>query len=292
MATTPEKPELVAIVGPTASGKSDLASWLARLTPAEIIAADSRTLYKGMDIGTAKPSNQELEELRYWGIDLLEPGSLYSAQQFQTFAKKKITEVISRQRLPLLVGGTGLYIDSVIYDFKFSQPASSSRTELELMPVEKLQALIKDKGWKLPENFKNKRHLIRTIEREGSLGQPQIKLRPRTMVIGIMPGDEQLRQNISRRADQIFKRGVLKETEALVEQCGREAVISTGGIVYKICLRVLDGEISEQTATTLFKTADWQYARRQKTWFKKNNDIVWFTDNKTALEHLKVVLNT
>jgi len=291
MAPATKKPKLIAIVGPTASGKSDLAMELAGLIPTEIIAADSRTIYKGMDIGTAKPSTSDQKKVPHWALDLIEPGETYSAKQFQAYAKQKINEIRKRKKLPILVGGTGLYIDSLLYDFNFTNPAGPERERLENMDIEELQVLIKAQKLNLPSNFKNKRHLVRTIERSGKSGSRKA-LAKGTVVIGILPPDQVLKKAINKRGETIFKNGIVAETQKLLEQYGRHAVTVTGGIVYKICMRVLDGEISEQTAATLFKTADWQYARRQKTWFKKNNDIFWFTDKKHALEHLKITLNT
>jgi len=291
MATTPEKPKLIAIVGPTASGKSKLALRLASLIPSEIISADSRTIYKGMDIGTAKPSILERQKVPHWGLDLREPGQPYSVKEFQDYANGKIEEINNRQKVALLVGGTGLYIDSVLYDFNFVEPASKRQTQLETMTVEQLQALVQEKELLLPPNAKNKRHLIRTIERNGRSGG-RGSLRPDTWVVGLWPEDEKLKASISGRAETIFKGGIMAETSALVDKYSREALRLTGGIVYKICVQVLDKEITEQTAATLFKTADWQYARRQKTWFKKNNDIVWFIDNKQAITYLNKLLNT
>jgi tRNA dimethylallyltransferase len=291
MESDSKKPELIAIVGPTASGKSALALELADLTPVEIIAADSRTIYRDMNIGTAKPSRTERERVPYWGLDLLDPGEPFSVHDFQAYAKAKIEEINRRGKIALLVGGTGLYLDSVLYDFEFTDSETSQRNTLEAMDVADLQRIIEDKSLPVPENKLNKRHLVRTIERQGKQGSRK-PLRQNTIIVGLWPGGEELRANIDRRAEEIFTQNVIDETKELIDKYGSKAVLATGGIVYKICTRLLEGGITEQTATTLFKTADWQYARRQRTWFKKNNDIVWFTDRKAALDYLKHALNT
>jgi tRNA dimethylallyltransferase len=291
MVAADARTELLAIVGPTASGKSALAMEVARLVPAEIIAADSRTIYKGMDIGTAKPAAKEQKIVPHWGLDLLEPGVAFSAHDFQLYAKAKIKEVKERKKLPLLVGGSGLYIDSVVYDFEFTDSVTNERQSLENLSLEELQQVILSQKLPMPENKLNKRHLVRTIERRGQRGSKKV-LAPGTLIIGLMPTDEVLKTNIGKRAKAIFVGGIIEEAKELLDKYGEQAILATGGIVYKICIRVIKGEISEQTATTFFRTADWQYARRQKTWFKKNNDIVWFTDKELALDYLKTVLNT
>lgn len=284
--------KLLAIVGPTASGKSDLAMQVASLIEAEIICADSRTIYKGMDIGTVKPSKQDQVIVKHWGLDLIDPGEVYSAARYQQYVAEAIAKLKSQNKLPILVGGTGLYVDSVLYDFSFISPDDgSSRQRLEELGIDELHQIINKNGYPLPINSSNKRHLIRTIERKGKVGSSKI-LAKNTLVIGILPSDEALKQNIKKRADAMFENGVVGETQSLINKFGRQAVTNTGGIIYKICIQVLDGEINEAQALELFQTADWQYARRQRTWFKRNKDICWFTDVKSAYLHLERLLNT
>jgi tRNA dimethylallyltransferase len=186
VATT--KINLVAIVGPTASGKSALAMKIAKQFSGEIIAADSRTIYRGMDIGTAKPSKADQAAVPHWGLDLAEPGESYSAARFKEYALAKITDISSRGKLPILVGGTGLYIDAVLFDYKF--PASDKKeVEFKDVDVAGLQAIINKRGYVVPENSKNRRHLIRTIERQGQTGHRRHDLPPGVLLIGLMPPD-------------------------------------------------------------------------------------------------------
>jgi tRNA dimethylallyltransferase len=287
-----KKIDLVAIVGPTASGKSALAMEIAGQFNGEIITADSRTIYKGMDIGTAKPSKEDQTEIPHWGLDLIEPGQSYSAQRFKAYAEEKIKDIQKRGRLPILVGGTGLYIDGVLYDFKFGRAADShQREKLEKLNIDKLQSLIRQKNLPMPENFKNKRHLIRTIERQGQ-GGSKGNLRPGTVLIGLALPDKELKKSIDIRAEDIFRAGIVDETKNLIEDYGKETVLKTGSYYYKICVRVLGGKMDEQTATTTFAKLDWQYARRQRTWFRRNPDINWFDNPQMALLHLKNLLST
>jgi tRNA dimethylallyltransferase len=143
-----KKPELLVIVGPTASGKSDLALKVAKEFNGEIIAADSRTIYKGMDVGTAKPTKKEQELIPHWSLDLVEPGQVYSAYQFKKYAESKIAEIKKRGKLPILVGGSGLYIDAVLFGFGFVEPASQGQcTELEKLTTQELHARATREKW-------------------------------------------------------------------------------------------------------------------------------------------------
>ena len=255
MAATGSRPELLAIVGPTASGKSALAMMIATTKGGEIIAADSRTVYRGMDIGTAKPNEGEQAVVPHWGLDLVEPGETYSVHDFKTYANLAIADIQSRGKLPILVGGTGLYVDAILFDFRFS-PDGAKR------------------------DSQNPRHLVKS-------NRPlDKKIIPDTLIIGLMPDNYTLKKSIDGRAEQVFKKGVVKETEKLVRRYGESAVFSTGGIVYRICLKLLNGQISRAEAVAKFKIADWKYARRQKTWFKRNRYIKWFDSAEGAYQYL------
>lgn len=289
METNKSKPELLVIVGPTASGKSALAMRLAKDYAGEIIAADSRTVYKGMDIGTAKPTPADQRAVPHWGLDLVSPGEQFSAARFKAYAESKITNIQARQRLPLLVGGTGLYIDSVIFNFSFTN--STPQSDLAGLSLAQLKELIKQRGYALPENFNNRRHLTRTLERAGRSGSRRRRPLAGCLLVGLMPSDKKLQTAISDRADQMFKDGILLETQMLVKRYGREAVRAMGGIVYQICLDVLDHKYETNEAIELFKKADWQYARRQRTWFRRNKFIQWFSDVEAAHTSVTALLN-
>ncbi|MEX1995361.1 MAG: tRNA (adenosine(37)-N6)-dimethylallyltransferase MiaA [Candidatus Saccharimonadales bacterium] len=293
MAPPTQRPSLLVIVGPTASGKSELALRVAKRYGGEIIAADSRTIYKGMDIGTAKPTSQQQAEVPHWGLNLVEPGQAYSAARFKEHALGKIDEITRRGRLPILVGGTGLYVDGVVFDFNFPPPpAFGERESLEKLSSKELQNLVEEKKYPMPENRHNRRHLVRVIERQGKQGEKQQMPKPGTLIIGLMPDEEQLKKRIATRAVEIFDKGVITETQKLSAKYGEKALLSTAGIVYKICLRLLRKEIDKDEAIWLFQTADWQYARRQRTWFKRNYHITWYPNSKQAYQAVTKILNT
>jgi len=291
MAPTSKKPKLLVIVGPTASGKSELALKIAKKFSGEIIAADSRTIYKGMNIGTAKSGPTEMKAVAHWGIDLIEPGQVFSAAQFKEYAHKKIADIQSREKLPILVGGTGLYIDGILFDLSFVKTSKLQRLIYSSWSIKKLQKIIQLRGWPLPENRYNKRHLIRIIEREGRTGAKQTNIPEGTLLIGLMPADKILRQRINTRAEEIFNAGFIEETKDLLKKYGQKKLRRTGGIAYRFSIGVVRGELREEEAKELFKNADWQYARRQKTWFRRNKFIQWHESGEEAFSSVNRLLN-
>lgn len=281
------KPKLVAVVGPTASGKSELAIKIAKDYGGEIIAADSRTIYRGMDVGTAKPNKIERAVIKHWGLDLVKPGEIFSAAQFQKYAKAKIKQIQSRGKLPILVGGTGLYIDSVIFNFKFPKGADPRlRQKLEKLSIEQLQSLITEKGYPMPENLRNRRHLVRTIETAGQIGSRARKPIAGTVIIGLMPPTGELKARITKRVNQNFN-SIIKETRGLLAKYGREKIIKTAGIPYLAAIDYMEGRIDKAEAKSRIATDEWQYARRQRTWFRRNPYIHWFTSADEAFAAFK-----
>jgi len=286
-----KKPELIVIVGPTASGKSDLALKIAQGFSGEIIAADSRTIYKGMDVGTAKPSAKEQKLVPHWGLDLVEPGAVFSAYQFKNYAKQKIAEIQKRGKLPVLVGGGGLYIDSVLFDFDFvNQADQQQRERLEKLTVEQLQKLIEELEYLMPENKNNRRYLIRTIERKGLTGTKS-SVNNNVLIIGLMPAAEELKKRIFERAETYFEQGLLQETKELLNKYGENALKKTNGIAYITSMKLLKNEINQEEAIEVIQKQEWQYARRQRTWFKRNKSIHWFESAEQAYKEIVRILN-
>jgi tRNA dimethylallyltransferase len=291
MATTAQRPKLLAIVGPTASGKSALAIDIAKEFNGEIIAADSRTVYKGMNIGAAKPSSEEQKEITHWGLDLVQPGQKFSAYHFKTYAEDKIKDIQKRGKLPVLVGGTGLYLDSVLFDFGFVEPANTEeREDLEKLSVAELQEVIRRYGYEIPENSKNRRYLISAIQRKGNSGTSK-KIRQNTLIIGLMPPDKELKERIAKRAEAYFKKGLEQEAAQLMGKYGEKALETCGGIAYQASIELINGRISQVEATELIKKQEWQYARRQRTWFKRNKFITWFDSPRQAYLEVSSILN-
>jgi len=274
------KQPLIVIVGPTASGKTTLAIEIASSINGEIICADSRTIYKGMDIGTAKPTPSERGEIPHWGLDLVNPGEYFSASDFKDYASKKIEEISERGKVPMLVGGTGLYIDSIIFDYKFGKKANlEKRQELQQLEVEKLQDYCRKNNIKLPVNYKNKRHLIRAIENDGMIQKKRDTPLEGTIIVGIATDKLTLLDNISRRITQMFDSGVIDECRQLADRFGwdNESMKSNAYILIK---RFIDNEIDLVEVKNTLSNLDWKLAKRQLTWFRRNPFINWLTPSE------------
>jgi len=269
-----EELPLVAIVGPTASGKTATALRIAKEFNGEIICADSRTIYKGMDIGTAKPTVEEQAEVPHWGLDLVEPGETFTAADFKFYAQQKIAEIRARGHLPMLVGGTGLYVDGVVFDYEFAPPQPELRKKLEAMTLEELHKYCSNNNITLPENHQNRRYVIRAIERKNVSGKRLQVPIPNTIIVGITTNRDELRARITNRAEQLFESGMVEEAKILGKKYGWDSEAMTGN-VYPLVRRFLDGELDEEALKQKFITADWQLAKRQLTWLKRNPFITW-----------------
>lgn len=279
-----DKIHLIAIVGPTASGKTALSLDIAKKYNGEIIAADSRTIYKDLDIGTAKPSLKERQGIKHYGFDLAGPEQTFSAADFKKFAIETIRAIKSRNKLPIIVGGSGLYIDAVLYDFDFAPANQALRESFSLLDINQLQDLIKQKKLPMPENYKNKRYLLRALERGGAISSKK-QLPVDVLVIGINPGREELKKRIVKRAKQMIESGVLSEIKKAYGTYGLNSQAMTGGI-YKVFRSYYGGLCDIDSATTEFIKSDLRLAKKQMTWFKRNPDIKWFINQKEALNWL------
>lgn len=268
---------LVVIVGPTASGKTSLAVRLAKEYGGEIICADSRTIYKDMNIGTAKPTKEEQKTVPHWGIDLVAPGERFTAANFKQYATQKIYEIRERGHVPFLVGGTGLYVDSVILDYQFSDGESlTHREHLGGKTIDELILYCKINNIELPENIRNKRYLIRAIEQKGINRKRSTSIMPDCIVVGITTEKDVLYNRIKDRSEQIFKKGVVEEAIVLGKKYGWQSEAMTANI-YPLLHRYIDGEISGEDLKNEFITLDRKLAKRQLTWFKRRNFIHWLS---------------
>ena len=282
---------LVAIVGPTASGKTALAIELARKFNGEIICADSRTIYKGMDIGTAKPTAAEQAIVPHWGLDLVEPNERFTAADFKRYADQKIAEIRSRNHIPFLVGGTGLYVNAVLYDYSFQVDHDADyRHKLEAMTVEELISYCAKNNVKLPENNKNKRYLVRAIETKNVSKSVNAKLIDDVIVVGVATNiiDDYV-QRVAHRAEKIISDGVVEEATMLSEKYGWDNEAMTGNI-YPLLRHYLKGSLTRTELIERFIIADRQLAKRQMTWFKRDSHITWLSIDE-ANSYLEAVLS-
>ncbi len=277
MATRALEAPLIVIVGPTASGKTSLAIELAEKFGGEIICADSRTVYEGLDIGTAKPTKEEQARVPHWGLDLVEPNQTYTVADFQKYTVDKIEEIRARGKIPFLVGGSGLYIDAVVLDYEFSdQHDEARRKELGDMSIDELYKYCFKHNIKLPENTLNKRYVIRAIEQNGVNQKRRQAPIDNCIVVGITTDRGVLRQRMESRFEQMFADGVVEEARLLGKKYGWDSEAMTGNI-YPLLHSFIEGELTLEDLQQKFTTLDWRLAKRQLTWFKRNTFITWLS---------------
>lgn len=266
---------LVVIVGPTASGKSSLAIEVAKKFSGEIICADSRSVYKGMDIATAKPTISDQMTVKHWGLDLVEPNERFSVSDFKKYADKKIDEIKKRGHVPILVGGTGLYIDAVLFDYKFGTAVNEQlRTKLQHMSLEELHNYCIESSINLPDNYKNKRYVIRSIENADVKKQRNIIPKHNSIIVGITTDKISLRERIKERIEQQLENDVIDEAITLSNIYGWDYESMKSNIYQSIRLYV-NGDISFDELRNKSVISDWRLAKRQMTWLKRNSFIQW-----------------
>ena len=235
---------LIVILGETASGKTAAGIKLALQIGGEIICADSRTIYKHLDIGTAKPMSKEQQGVPHHLLDILNPDQKFSAAQFKQKATGIIDDIWARGHFPIMVGGTGLYLDSVLFDFQFA-------------------------GQDAPKNPDNPRHLMKS---EGSAAR---KLRESTFVCGLTVDRELLKERITARVGQMFNDGFLDEIKEVTATYGWDNE-SMSGIGYRVAREYFNESASLEDVKQAFISRDTSLAKRQRTWFRRNPHIKWF----------------
>ena len=277
-----KKSKIIAVVGPTASGKTAFAVNLAHQINGEIVSADSRLVYKGFNIGTAKPTLKEREGIPHYMIDIAEPETDYSAGLYLKDAQKIIKDILSRGKVPIVAGGTGLYLNILLmnYDLPKVEPDYDLREKLKKTDnlYEILSSLDPQTALEIDPNDRKK--LIRAIEIVKLTGKPLSKSRGRKEPeydvewLGLNYPREELYDRINRRVDLMMENGLVEETEKLLEKHGRiNNILYTIG--YQEMVSYLDGILTLDEAVDKLKQNTRRYAKRQLTWFRKNPDIKW-----------------
>lgn len=277
----------VVIVGPTAVGKTALSIVLAKAYEGEVISADSRQVYRGLDIGSGKVTKEEMEGVPHHLLDVADPTDRFTAQEYAALGRKALEDILSRDKLPLIVGGTGFYIDALLGITPLSHvpPNDALREALETLSLEELQERLKKND---PERFetidiKNRVRLIRAIEI--SEGVPNENTLPsmehvETLWLGLtLPGDV-IKGNIEKRLQARLAIGMLDEAKTLLENGIPLERLDELGLEYRFMARHLNGDISQEEMEQLIVSESIKYAKRQMTWFKRNKDIVWIEPNK------------
>lgn len=287
---------MVVVLGPTATGKSDLAVFLAKKFDGEIISADSRQVYKGLDIGTGKvprdPNNYKLKanSYSYKGVphhllDVTNPKQVFTVSEYKKLGEKALQNIWQRGRLPIICGGTGFYIQALVDGIILPEvpPNKKLRKQLEKKPVAQLFAILKKLDPRRAKEIdrKNPRRLIRAIEIAKYLGKvPHLEASPPSgtniLQIGIDMPDKILKKRIEKRLKVRLKKGMVKEARRLHREGLSWKRMEELGLEYRYLARYLEKKITKEQMIAELVQAIWQYAKRQRTWFRKDKRIVWF----------------
>lgn len=291
MGSKSDQASLVAIVGETASGKSSLAISLAERFDGEIVCADSWTVYKHFDIGTAKPTPEDCSRVRHHLLDIVDPHDGFSAAEFKALAMEAIDDIVSRGKLPILTGGTGLYIDSVLFDYSFLPPGDRGLREKlnEMSIIELIQKAKKDKLDLSDIDTRNKRRIIRLIESRG-IRPTKREMRKHTIILGVGVDRETLKKRVALRVDEMLSRGLVNEVESLSHLYGWD-VEPMKGIGYREFYGYFHGSQSLEATRDMIIRSTLDLAKRQRTWFKRNKSIHWVDEQKQAVDILTTELN-
>lgn len=301
MSNSPSKPKLLVIVGPTASGKSDLAVRLALAHNGEVISADSRQVYTGLDIGTGKITTAEMQGVPHHLLDVASPHDRMTAIDWKVLAEKSIADIIARGKLPIICGGTGFYISALIDDLGFPdvEADTDEQKELEAKTVDELFLELKkvDPARSSTIDPKNKRRLARAIiiaRRLGAVPPVTKPVEPKydTLMIGITWPDDELKSRIQKRLVSRIDAGMIEEAQKLNSPDGGNLSFERMeelGLEYRFLAYFLKKELTKEELIERLSSKIWQYAKRQMTWFKKDARIQWFAPTEFEGVEKKVV---
>ncbi len=284
------KQKLIVILGPTATGKSDLAVRLAKKCDGEVVSADSRQVYKGLDLGTGKITQKEMRGIRHHLLDVTSPSRVFSVADYKQQAEKALTTIFANNKLPIVAGGTGFYIDTLITDASLpSVPANKElRKQLSKKTAAQLFAMLKKKDPRRAGEIdpKNPHRLIRALEIVETLGRvPSRKKKTKgkydVLYIGLAFPAEKLKKRIRTRVIRRMKQGMVAEAKRLRTQGLSYRRMRELGLEYHYLADLLENKINKKEFVNLLSTAIWHYAKRQMTWFKRNKEITWFSPTNT-----------
>lgn len=281
------KGRFIVITGPTASGKTRISVEVAKALDSEIISADSMQIYRGMDIGTAKATHEEMQNIAHHFIDVTDPDDEYSVAEFQTAAFSIIDTLNAQNKVPVITGGTGLYINSLVYKLDFSKTSRNNtlRQNFNALADDKgteyLYNRLKQKDPKYASMISNndRRRIVRRLEIIDTVGVQHYNFRQPNddfdiVMIGLVMPRDVLYKRINERVDQMIDGGLIDEVRAVYNQYGRTNALKAIG--YKELIAHFDGEYDLAEAVRLIKRNSRRYAKRQMTWFKKDRRIQWF----------------
>ena len=301
-----EKKPLIILTGPTAVGKTKASIGLAKAVGGEIISADSMQVYKKMDIGSAKIKADEMDGVKHYLVDVLDPAEEFNVVMFQKMAKEAMESIYANGHIPIVVGGTGFYIQALLYDIDFTQENEETgiRAELEKIAqeqgAEKLHDMLREIDPKSSETIhaNNVKRVVRAIEYYRQNGQPisehnekeRKKESPYRFAYFVLQDDRKhLYARIEKRIDLMMKEGLLDEVRALYEEGYTRDMVSMQGLGYKEILDYLDGKITLEDAIYILKRDTRHFAKRQITWFKREKEVVWIDKSEFQYDEDKIL---
>ena len=301
-----EKHKVIVICGPTASGKTALSIELAKKINGEIVSADSMQIYKDMNIGTAKPTKQEMGEIKHYLLDFVSPEDRYSVAQYKQDAKKAIREIINKGKTPIIVGGTGLYVDSLIYEIEYNDIKLDEeyRKKIEKIAEEQgLEELYKKAVEIDPEAMKkisqnDKKRIMRVLEIYHSTGKTKTEQEKESRknpveydyrVFAINWDREILYQRINKRVDIMVEQGLIEEVKEILNKYDKFPT-AMQGLGYKEVVDYLNGIYTKEEMIEKIKLETRRYAKRQLTWFRKNKETIWLDGTNDIQNNINIIL--
>lgn len=277
------KPKIVVILGPTATGKSDLAVNLALKFNGEIVSADSRQVYRGLDLGSGKITQTEMLGIKHHLLDVVNPMDDFSVADFQKLADEAINKILAQGKLPIVVGGTGFYIEAITEGLILPEvkPNQKLRAELNNLSTDELMEKLTKLDTISAENVdqNNRPRIIRAIEIISTLGyRPEIKSQPKyqSLKIGLELEREQLAEKIAARLNKRLEQGMVQEVKNLNQNGVTWARLESLGLEYKFIAQFLQDKITQSQMRELIQKKSEQFAKRQMTWFQRDDEIKWF----------------
>ena len=301
-----KKPIVIVICGPTASGKTALSIEIAKRINGEIVSADSMQIYKDMDIGSAKVTPEEAEGIKHYLIDCVYPNERYSVANYKQDAKQAIEEILSKGKTPIVVGGTGLYIDSLIYEIEYKDIKINEeyRNKLEEIRKEEGIEVLYKKALEIdpqamekisPNDFKRITRVLEIYEATGKTkteqeAESRLNEIPYDYKVFAIDYDrEKLYERINKRVDIMIEKGLIDEVKSLLKKY-TEFPTSMQGLGYKEVKQYLEGELSKEEMIEKIKQESRRYAKRQFTWFKKNKQTIWINGENNINENIDIIL--
>ena len=301
-----EKSKVIVICGPTASGKTALSIELAKRINGEVVSADSMQIYKDMDIGSAKVTKEEMQGIKHYLVDCVSPDERYSVANYKLDAKKAIEEILKKGKIPIVVGGTGLYIDALIYEIEYQDIKINESYRKELESIKQNQGLevLYERAVKIdPEAMKkispnDSKRIMRVLEIYEATGKNKTEQEAESRlkeipynykVFAITMDREKLYERINKRVDIMIENGLIEEVKELLKKY-KEFPTAMQALGYKEVKEYLDGKLTKQEMIDKIKQESRRYAKRQLTWFRKNKQTIWIDGLNDMQKNINIIL--